>query len=91
MSKSRTENIAVSNIKELTERIKKFRDERDWLQFHNSKDLALSLVLEAVEVLKHFQWKKPEEVKAQATNRKEEIADELADVAFYLFELADSL
>ena len=81
----------MSEIKTLTEKIKKFRDERDWMQFHNHKDVALSLVLEAAEVLEHFQWKKPQEVEAHAKACKDEIADELADVAMYLFELADNL
>jgi NTP pyrophosphatase (non-canonical NTP hydrolase) len=81
----------MSEIKELTEKIKKFVNEREWGQFHNRKDLALSLVLEATEVLEHFQWKKPEEVETHAVHYKEELADELADVAFYLFELADNL
>lgn len=81
----------MSEIRLLTEKIKKFRDERDWMQFHNPKDVALSLVLEAAEVLEHFQWKKPEEVDAHAKACKDEIADELADVAMYLFELADNL
>lgn len=47
----------VSELKLLTEKVLAFRDERDWKQFHNSKDLALSLVLEATEVLEIFQWK----------------------------------
>ncbi len=81
----------MNEIKTLTEKIKQFRDERDWKQFHNHKDLALSLVLEAAEVLEHFQWKKPEEVEAHTKVCKKEIADELADVAMYLFELADNL
>jgi NTP pyrophosphatase (non-canonical NTP hydrolase) len=81
----------MSEIKELTEKIKKFRDERDWMQFHNHKDVALSLVLEAAEVLEHFQWKKPGEVEDHAKACKDAIADELADVAMYLFELADNL
>ena len=81
----------MSEIKQLTEKIKKFVSDRDWEQFHNPKDLALSLVLEATEVLEHFQWKKHEEVEAHAANCKEEIADELADVACYLFELSDNL
>ena len=89
--KLREEIISMSTIQELTEKIKKFRDERDWLQFHNPKDLALSLMLEAAEVLEHFQWKRPEEVAVHAVQAKEEIADELADVACYLFELADIL
>jgi len=81
----------MSDIKKITNKIKKFRDERDWLQFHNHKDLALSLVLEAAEVLEHFQWKSPQEVEAYGKAAKNEIADELADVAMYLFELADNL
>ncbi|MFH1694709.1 MAG: nucleotide pyrophosphohydrolase [Patescibacteria group bacterium] len=82
----------MSEIKELTEKVKRFRDERDWEQFHNHKDLALSLVLEAAEVLEHFQWKADlEEIEKYGKDGKEEIADELADVAAYLFELADSL
>lgn len=80
-----------NEIKRITEKIKKFRDERDWKQFHNHKDVALSLVLEATEVLEYFQWKKLEEVEAHAATCKGDIADELADVAIYLFELADNL
>jgi NTP pyrophosphatase (non-canonical NTP hydrolase) len=81
----------TSEIRRITEKIRKFRDERDWKQFHNHKDVALSLVLEAAEVLEHFQWKKPEEVDSHAAACKDEIADELADVAIYLLELADNL
>jgi len=44
----------MSDIKDLTEKIIKFRDERDWKQFHNPKDLAISLALEASEVLEHL-------------------------------------
>ena len=81
----------MDEIKKLTEKIKAFRDERDWKQFHNHKDMALSLVLEAAEVLEHFQWKAPEEVLTHGESNKAEIAEELADVAMYLFELADNL
>ena len=81
----------MGDFEEIIEKIKKFRDERDWMQFHNHKDMALSLVLEASEVLEHFQWKKAEEVNALAERNKGEIAEELADVAMYLFELAENL
>lgn len=82
----------MPTIRELTEKIKKFRDERDWMQFHNHKDMALSLMLEAGEVLEHFQWKAdPEEIKRHAKEHKDEIGEELADVAAYLFELANNL
>ncbi len=81
----------MNEIKKTTEKIIKFRDERDWLQFHNHKDMALSLVLEAAEVLEHFQWKSPDEVANHGKMHKGEISEELADVAMYLFELADNL
>jgi dCTP diphosphatase len=81
----------MPEIKELTAKIKAFRDARDWRQFHNHKDVALSLVLEASEVLEHFQWKSSKEVEEHGIANKEELADELADVAMYLFELADNL
>ena len=81
----------MSEIKSIIEKIKKFRDARDWMQFHNHKDMALSLVLEATEVLEHFQWKSPDEVNAHGKKCKNEISEELADVALYLFELSDNL
>ncbi|MFH1226526.1 MAG: nucleotide pyrophosphohydrolase [Planctomycetota bacterium] len=61
------------------------------MQFHNHKDMALSLVLEASEVLEHFQWKSIKEVEEYSRKHKDQIADELADVAMYLFEMADNL
>lgn len=82
----------MSDIKNLTRKINKFVKDRDWKQFHNHKDMALSLVLEAVEVLEHFQWKASiKDINKHAKHKKADIADELADVAIYLFELADNL
>jgi NTP pyrophosphatase (non-canonical NTP hydrolase) len=81
----------MTDIKKLTEEIKKFRDERNWMQFHNHKDMAISLALEAAEVLEHFQWKSSEEIEEYVKTNKEEIGEELADVAIYLFELADNI
>src|SRR3989344_1156127 len=81
----------MSDIKNIIEKIKKFRDERDWKQFHNHKDMALSLMLEAGEVLEHFQWKSPKEIDEYVKTHKDEISEEIADVAIYLFELTDNL
>jgi dCTP diphosphatase len=81
----------MGDISVLVKKIKEFRDERDWKQFHNHKDMALSLVLEAAELLEHFQWKSLSEVNDYAKTHKAELADELADVAMYLFELSDNL
>ncbi len=81
----------MTTIRELTKKIIDFRDERDWKQFHNPKDLAISLVLEAGEVMEHFQWKTKEEVEEHIRTHKEDIADELADVLHYLLTLSHDL
>ena len=65
-----------------------FRDERNWRQFHNEKDLAISISLEASELLELFQWKTPEEVKETQLER---IKEELADVLIYSYMMADNL
>ncbi len=69
---------------ELTERIVKFRDAREWKKFHNPKDMSLSLVLEATEVMEHFQWKNITEMESYIVKNKEEISDELADVLYWV-------
>jgi NTP pyrophosphatase (non-canonical NTP hydrolase) len=68
-----------------------FRDERDWRQFHNPKDLALTLVLEASEVLEHMQWRSGKELREHVTKRHKEISHELADVLHVLLLLAEDL
>jgi len=74
----------MSDIRRLTNLIVKFREARDWKQFHNPKDAAISLALEAAEVLEHFQWKKPEEIQEYLKDQKEEVGDELADVLYWI-------
>ncbi|HDR8256379.1 TPA: hypothetical protein QC114_005523, partial [Bacillus cereus] len=60
----------------ILEKVLKFRDDRNWKQFHNPKDLAISLSLEASELLENFQWKSSEEA---VETKKEDMKDELAD------------
>ena len=74
----------MDKIKELTNRIIKFRDARDWKQFHNPKDVALSMVLEAGEVMEHFQWKDKEEIEEYLKQNKDDVAEEIADVLYYV-------
>jgi NTP pyrophosphatase (non-canonical NTP hydrolase) len=81
----------VNDIKKITNKINKFRDDRNWLQFHKHKDMAIALSLEASEVLEHFLWLSEKEQKEHGEKFKKEIGEELADVAKYLFELADNL
>jgi len=81
----------MSDIKYMIEKIKKFRDERDWMQFHDPKNMAVSIIIEASELLEHFQWKTKEEVEKYIIENKNEVQEEIADIALYLFELADNL
>ncbi|MDC8104715.1 nucleotide pyrophosphohydrolase [Chryseobacterium sp. B21-037] len=69
--------------KSTIDKLLKFRDERDWQQFHNSKDLALALSIEASELLEVFLWKQNEDF------NKDKLEEELADVFMYGILLAD--
>ena len=69
---------------EVINKLKKFRDDRDWEQFHNPKDLAVALNIEASELLEAFLWKSPEEADV------EKVKEELADVFAYALLLAES-
>lgn len=79
------------DIKELQELVVKFRNERDWKQFHNPKDCALSLVLESAEVLEHFQWKNGEDITKYIEKEKEAISHELADVLYWVLLMSNDL
>jgi len=81
----------MDKIKDLTKRILAFRNARDWKQFHNPKDVALSLVLEAAEVMEHFQWKNKEEIEQYVKKHKEDIGEELADVFNWVLLLSHDL
>ena len=81
----------MDSIAELTNHINTFRDARDWKQFHNPKDMAVSISIEAAELLENFQWKNATECEEHVQINREAVADEMADVAIYLFELADLL
>lgn len=79
------------SLDELTQRLLRFRDERDWRQFHSLKDLILSLNLEASELLELAQWKKESEFEAKATDRetRQRLAEECSDVLLYLLLIAE--
>ena len=81
----------MKDTNDLTKRIIAFRDARDWKQFHNPKDVALSLVLEAGEVMEHFQWKNEEEIKKYVETNKAEIGEELADVLYWVLLMSHDL
>lgn len=73
----------MKDIEEITQALLKFRNERDWEQFHNPKDLALAINVEAGELLELFLWKNSENANT------EKIKEELADVFAYAFLLAE--
>ena len=75
-------------MKKLIQKIVEFRDSRNWKQFHNPKDLAISLTLEASELLENFQWKTSDE---GVTVNLQRIQDELADVLIYALLLSNKL
>ena len=72
----------MSDIQEIEQALEKFNQERDWDQFHNGKDLAIALSIEANELLEAFLWKAPEDV------NPDKIREELADVFNYAFQMA---
>jgi NTP pyrophosphatase (non-canonical NTP hydrolase) len=78
-------------MEDVLERIRRFRDDRDWLQFHDPKSLAVSIAIEAAELLEEFQWMSAEESRRHAEENIESVSDEIADVAIYLLELSDLL
>lgn len=79
--------IGIMQMKEDTiKQILKFRDDRDWKKFHNPKDLAISISLEAAELLEVFQWSADDVI---CENKKEKIKEELADVLNYCVLMAD--
>ena len=78
-------------LEDIAAKIRVFRDERDWAQFHTPKDMAIAISIEASELLEHFLWKNPHEVDARIAAKKEEIESEIADIGIYLTELADNL
>ena len=63
------------SLRTLLNKVLKFRDEREWKQFHTFKDLAITLALEAAEVLEHAQWKSEKEVVAYLKQHREHVAD----------------
>ncbi|MGM0845001.1 MAG: nucleotide pyrophosphohydrolase [Bacillota bacterium] len=78
----------MSDIQSLMNAVNKFRDDRNWRQYHNPKDLAISISIEAAELLEDFQWVSSE--KALQEN-KENIREEIADVLIYSLMLCSDL
>ncbi len=81
----------MSQIETLLGRIQKFAEERDWEQFHSPKNISMALAVEASELLEHFQWMSQEESRNIQGDKKQEVADEVADVFLYLLRMCEQL
>ena len=79
-------------MKELQARVAKFRDDRSWRQFHNPKDLAQAISIEAAELMEHFLWKTPAEVAEvmSSSSSRHQVEEELADIFAYLLSFAEA-
>ncbi len=76
----------MKSLEELKRDITEFRDERDWKQFHTPKNLAMSISIEAAELLENFQWSRED---SGFESKRESIEEELADVLIYCILMAD--
>jgi NTP pyrophosphatase (non-canonical NTP hydrolase) len=81
----------VNELEELRVLISNFAKERDWDQFHSPKNLSMALIVEAGELVEHFQWLKQSESHELSKDKLEAVEEELADILVYLIRIADRL
>lgn len=82
---------AITDLETLKHALRDFATARDWRQFHTPKNLAMAMIVEAAELVEHFQWATPEESLNPPPDQHAAICDEVADTLIYLVELADVL
>lgn len=83
--------MAVSELDAIKEQIKSFVAARDWSKFHSPKNLYMALSVECSELLECFQWLTEDQSNNLSPEKKQAVADEIADVQIYLIQLADKL
>jgi dCTP diphosphatase len=81
----------VKDIAAFSQRLREFAQARDWEQFHSPKNLAMALIVEAAELVEHFQWMKEEQTYELSDKQREEVALEMADIFIYLLRIAERL
>lgn len=84
-------NADITDLTGLRDALREFAVARDWRQFHSPKNLAMAMIVEAAELVEHFQWLTPEQSNTLAPDKLAEVRDEVADTLIYLVELADAL
>lgn len=81
----------ADSLQDLRGRLQAFVDERDWQQFHSPKNLAMAMIVEAAELVEHFQWMTEQQSLELASDKKEVVAQEIADTFVYLLRIAEVL
>ena len=81
----------MQSLQQIKTRLREFATERDWDQFHSPKNLAMALIVEAAELVEHFQWLTEEQSQTLPPNKLAEVEQEIADIQIYLIRLADKL
>lgn len=80
-----------SDLESLRDRLRAFAAERDWEQFHSPKNLSMALMVEAAELMEHFQWLTEAQSSGLSDETKQDVGEELADILLYLVRLSDRL
>ena len=81
----------MQSLEQIKTRLREFAAERDWDQFHSPKNLAMALIVEAAELVEHFQWLTEEQSQTLPPKKLAEVEQEIADIQIYLIRLADKL
>lgn len=89
--KGEVKNVDEDRLDALRARLRGFVQERDWEQFHSPKNLAMAMIVEAGELVEHFQWLTEQQSRDIAGAKREQVAQEIADTFIYLLRIADVL
>ncbi|HEY8084749.1 MAG TPA: nucleotide pyrophosphohydrolase [Methylophilaceae bacterium] len=85
------QQLSNDSLEQLRERLRNFVSERDWDQFHSPKNLAMAMIVEAAELVEHFQWMTEQESKTLSPEKRVEVEHEIADTFVYLLRIAEVL
>ena len=83
--------VADTDFDRIKQKVRQFVVERDWDQFHSPKNLSMALIVEAAEMVEHFQWLTEEQSSNLSPEKLAEVEQELADIQVYLISLAEKL
>ena len=83
--------MANNDFEKLIKSLQNFATERDWEQFHSPKNLAMALIVEAAEMVEHFQWLSEEQSRTLPAEKLKEVEQEMADIFIYLIRIADGI